>query len=321
MTYGEVWQTYGSGTCPRCGVAHMPFIRETTRSRFELQRLILQTMNLDQQADEPLSITPPGAGQSYMLGVLVSGNNVIVSASGNNNNNPRLIGAIAALNAQQTSNMRYTLAAAITGFAGHQSRVLRAIPDTEYAATRVNGASAPGNCAAPRLIKHAIGQTALRTNWQNWELSEVFSQPNTAGRTLKDEKTLGGIICRAVTSVAPQVVIRPADMTAALGVVNGRQNFNPGNIPAIATAIANALAASQGVPNVLLLTTAVSNAGQALQAAPIADAIADAIDTADRNAIGDGGATLPGNEWMHGLSAPHCATCNQLVPLLMCPIP
>ena len=55
MTYGEVWQTYGSGTCPRCGVAHMPFIRETTRSRFELQRLILQTMNLDQQADEPLS--------------------------------------------------------------------------------------------------------------------------------------------------------------------------------------------------------------------------------------------------------------------------
>ena len=171
MVYGSTYQRYGAGPCPRCTVPHASFmhIKETQRSRFKIMQFNAEMMSR--------SAVPPninvGAGQKFMVGLLISGNTVLVAASGSNN------GRI-----QTTAQLKnYTLCPMITGIAGHTSRVGRAIPAAEYQATQAAGAGAPGQCAAPRLIQHAFTIPAVAANWRNWEMSEVYYQPNTERRT------------------------------------------------------------------------------------------------------------------------------------------
>jgi hypothetical protein len=147
-------------------------IKETQQSRFKIMQFNAELM--------ARSALPPminiGVGQKFMIGLLISNQTVLVAASGNNNNR---IAPTAILK-------NYVLCPDINGSAGHHSRVGRAIPTAEYQATQAPGASEPGRCAAPRLIQHAFTIPPVAANWRNWELSEVFYQPNTERRTRDD---------------------------------------------------------------------------------------------------------------------------------------
>ena len=181
MVYGDAYQRYGAGSCPRCGQPHANFlhIKETRRSRFKIMQFNAELM--------ARSAMPPtinvGAGQKFMIGLLVSGATVLVSASGNNRNR---IQPVAQLKG-------YILCPDINVPNGHRSRIGRAIPTAEYQATQAAGANAPGRCAAPRLIQHAFTLPAVKANWRNWELSEVFYQPNTTRRTRDDLHWVHGL--------------------------------------------------------------------------------------------------------------------------------
>lgn len=171
MVYGEYYQRYGAGVCPRCNVPHAMFltIKETARSRFKLLQFNAELMA---QFSRPPTIFV-GAKQKFMTGILISGNDVLVAASGSNN---RRIEA--------TANLKgYTLCPEIHDSVGHISRVGAAIPTLVYQSTHRAGASQPGLCAAPRLIQHAFSIPDVRSNWRNWEMSEIFYQPNTKRRT------------------------------------------------------------------------------------------------------------------------------------------
>lgn len=174
MVYGEYYQRYGAGVCPRCNVPHAMFltIKETARSRFKLLQFNAELMA---QFSRPPTINV-GGGQKFMTGLLISGNDVLVAASGSNN---RRIEA--------TANLKgYILCPEIRTSAGHFSRVGAAIPTLDYESTHRDGASQPGTCAAPRLIEHAFTIPRIKNNWRNWEMSEIFYQPNTARRTRDD---------------------------------------------------------------------------------------------------------------------------------------
>lgn len=194
MVYGSTYQRYGAGRCPRCNVAHANFLHttETQRSRFKIMQFNAELMA--QSALPPMINV--GAGQKFMVGLLISGQAVLVAASGNNNNRIQRIAQL----------KHYTLCPAVNGFAGHRSRVGRVIPTAEYQATQAAGAGAPGQCAAPRLIQHAFTIPAVAANWRNWELSEVFYQPNTERRTRDDLHWIHGLSahhCGTCESLVP----------------------------------------------------------------------------------------------------------------------
>jgi len=181
MTYGSQYQIYGAGTCPKCTVPHAKFMRikETSKSRFKILQFQRELMC---RTSGPLTINV-GAGQKFMVGLLISGQTILVAASGNNN------GRI-----QATANLKgYTLCPQINGYVGHQSRVGRNIPTNEYQHTRAPGAPNPGQCAAPRLIQHALTIPAVKNNWRNWEMSEVYYQPNTERRTRDNSHWVHGL--------------------------------------------------------------------------------------------------------------------------------
>jgi hypothetical protein len=78
--------------------------------------------------------------------------------------------------------------------------VRRQIPAQEYQATQGPGGPTPGNCAAPRLIQHAFTIPAVAENWRNWEMSEVYYQPNTARRTQDDSQWVHGLSAHHCTT-------------------------------------------------------------------------------------------------------------------------
>lgn len=171
-TYGSTYQVYGSHACGNCGVPHARFmhVKETSRSRFKLMHFMAEITARHQNGG---IFTHNMGSQRFMLGLLISGNQILVAASGNNNNK-----ITATANA-----LGYTVCPAIVNTAGNRSRVNRLIPQPQYAGTQVMGDPNPGNCAAPRLIQHATTLPAVKANWRAWEMSEVFFHPKTSHRT------------------------------------------------------------------------------------------------------------------------------------------
>lgn len=194
MTYGSEYQKYGAGTCPRCGVPHAGFmhIKETQRSRFKLMQFNAELMA---RTSAPLHINV-GAIQKFMIGILISNHTILVATSGSNNNRIQPVATL----------KNYILCPQITVTSGHHSRVGRLIPQAEYQATQAPGAPTPGQCAAPRLIQHAFTIPSVAANWRNWELSEVFYQPNTARRTQDNLPWVHGLSahhCATCDSLVP----------------------------------------------------------------------------------------------------------------------
>ncbi len=132
-----------------------------------------------------------------MLGLLISGRTVLVAASGasrppglkRKEKTGEKRGRQTHSKLVPVANLKgYTLCPAIDATVAHTSRVGRTISTDEYAATQAANAGPPGVCAAPKLIHHACSVPALRENWANWEMSEVFYLPDTDSRTPKGDK-------------------------------------------------------------------------------------------------------------------------------------
>jgi hypothetical protein len=121
-------------------------------------------------------MTEPGAGQKFMVGLLLSGETQLVAASGKNNSKLQFL----------AQSMGLILCPEITSTTEHLSCVGRVIAPAEYEATQAIGGPTPGNCAAPRLIEHAFTLPNVRANMANWEMSEIYYQPNTKRRTKDD---------------------------------------------------------------------------------------------------------------------------------------
>jgi len=209
---GTRYQAYGAGPCSLCRQPHaVPLhVKESSASRFKLMQFAAELMS-HTSAVPPPNIAVTGENR-FMLGLLISGRNVLVSASGDNSRRGNKVQAKLVPIAKLKG---YTLCPPIDRTVAQTSRVGRTISVAEYAGAQAAGAAPPGLCAAPKLIHYACSVPALKENWANWEMSEVFYLPDTKKRTPKPGKN------------APR--------------------------------------------------------------------------------------------WTHGLSAPHCATCNNLIPLLMCP--
>jgi hypothetical protein len=61
-----------------------------------------------------------------------------------------------------------------------------------YVASKADGASEPGNCAAPRLIQMATEEPSVDTErFQEWQMSEVMYLPITSARTREQS---GGLV-------------------------------------------------------------------------------------------------------------------------------
>lgn len=181
--YGSNYQVYGAGPCPRTNRPHAlaSQIRETQRSRFVLMQLIAEMSTAMSGAGGGIArpVMHAGAGQKFMLGVLLTGGATYVAASGSNNGNNALV----------TACMRkgYTLCPPRSATGGvHHAVSGRVIPAGQYMSMQAPGASRAGDCAAPRLIEQAIATPAALANRANWAMSEVFYQPNTARRAQDD---------------------------------------------------------------------------------------------------------------------------------------
>ena len=192
MVYGGSYQVYGAGVCPNCGVAHAPAfqIKESQRSRFKLMQFMAEMSTILTATPSIGPSRPPlvhaGAGQRFMLGILISGASTLVAASGNNHTRHDFE-RVAQMKGYTTCPPRK----AMEGF--NVSAVGRRIPTGQYMATQRAGASPPGSCAAPRLIQKAFSIPAIAVNRQHWEMSEVFYQPNTERRTRNDPYWVHGL--------------------------------------------------------------------------------------------------------------------------------
>lgn len=184
MVYGSQYQVYGAGICPNCQTTHSPQyrIKETQKSRFKLMQFMAEmstiltpTPKTGVRKKAPVVIHA-GARQKYMVGILISGGRTLVAASGNNHHKGEFV---------RVAKMKhYHICPPRRALSGNNKSVVgRQIPNGQYMATQRAGASVAGNCAAPRLIQEALSMPALAKNYQNWKMSEVFYQPNTARRT------------------------------------------------------------------------------------------------------------------------------------------
>ncbi|MEM9458730.1 MAG: hypothetical protein AAGF11_31425 [Myxococcota bacterium] len=176
--YGEHYQVYGATQCPNCNQVHAPThqIPETQRSRFRLMQLMSEMSTTVTAGNAP--VISGGAKQKFMVGLLISGNDIIVAASGGGYRTGAFVNAAAAKG--------YAVCPPRSATEGvNLSVVDRVIPSDQYAGCQADGASPAGACAAPRLIQYALSQPGMAANRANWEMSEIMYQPNT-GRRAKD---------------------------------------------------------------------------------------------------------------------------------------
>lgn len=192
MVYGGSYQVYGAGVCPNCHAAHVPTfqIQESQQSRFRLMQFMAEMSTILTAVPSIGPTRPPvvhaGAGQRFMLGILISGVTTLVAASGNSHTRRDFV-RVAGMKDYMICPPRKALQGPNTSAAGRQ------IPIGQYMATQRAGASPPGDCAAPRLIQQALSMPALAANLQRWEMSEVFYQPNTERRTKSDPYWVHGL--------------------------------------------------------------------------------------------------------------------------------
>ncbi len=201
MVYGSRYEVYGAGVCVRCGRAHPAAsqIPETQQSRFKLMQFLAEMSTAMAGTPEDYVVgrtvgpfRPPiidaGAGQKFMVGLLLAGGQTLVSVSGNNLANGAFTAAV--------TRKRYVVCGARKAPVGvHNSVVDRVIPAGQYMATQGAGASPAGDCAAPRLIERAfelIPAGPLRDP-STWAMSEVFYQPKTSRRTADDLHWVHGL--------------------------------------------------------------------------------------------------------------------------------
>ena len=182
-----------------------------------------------------------GADVKFMLGILLSGDDVLVTTSGNGIDTEPFRAA-AALKG-------YTVCEAVNVPDPHQSVIARPIPTVEYGNTQREQGYAPGSCAAPRLLARAFTIPKIFNNLKNWEMSEIYYFPNNDARRAHEDES----------------------DKARVKHVNEAHNGDRGDHPGC-------------------LLCQQFNA-----------------------------ATVGSLYWVPGLSAHSCNTCEQLVPLLMCP--
>jgi hypothetical protein len=146
---------------------------ETSRSRFRLMQLVVE---MGTRSSGNAHIVHAGAGQKFMLGLLIAGPHTFVATSGNNLGNASFV---AAANAKG-----YTICPPRSYSTGVNFSVVgRAIPAGQYMSMQAANASPAGDCAAPRLLQQAFQTLGAPHQPNTWEMSEVFYQPNTQRRT------------------------------------------------------------------------------------------------------------------------------------------
>lgn len=192
MVYGDSYQTYGGGLCPNCHGTHAPQykIKETQQSRFKLMQFMAEMSTALTPAVAVGPSRPPvihaGAGQKFMLGILICGGTTLIAASGNNHSRADFR-RVAELKGYRICPPRKATEGVNVSVCG------RAIPAGQYMATQSAGASPPGDCAAPRLIQQALSMSGVAGSSQMWEMSEIFYQPNTERRTRDDSHWVHGL--------------------------------------------------------------------------------------------------------------------------------
>lgn len=189
MVYGEGYLSYGNTGCSNCGQPHAIayHIPETPQSRFKLMQFIAEMGTINAPGHAP--VVNAGAGQKFMVGLLIAGGRTLVTVSGNN----LLSGAFV----DAARRKGYEICPARKPLVGvHKTFSGRVVPAEQYGAAQAAGASGAGDCAAPRLIERAfelfpVGSAARAAN--TWAMSEVFYQPNTARRTRDDLLWIHGL--------------------------------------------------------------------------------------------------------------------------------
>jgi hypothetical protein len=195
--YGGHYLIYGSGFCAHCGARHAAGaqLRETPRSRFRLVQLMAEMSTTFQAGGRPL--VHAGAGQKFMLGLLIAGGRTYVATSGGNLANAAFVAA--------AGRKGYTICPARRPLVGvNRSAGGRAIPAGQYMAMQAAGASPAGDCAAPRMIQRALELGAV--NPAGWEMSESYYQPNTDRRLRDDSCWVHGLSahsCKTCENLVP----------------------------------------------------------------------------------------------------------------------
>jgi hypothetical protein len=182
-----------------------------------------------------------GADVKFMLGILLSGDDVLVTTSGSGLDTEPFTAA-AALKG-------YTVCEGVNVADPHQSIIARPIPTVQYGNTQREQGYAPGSCAAPRLLAKAFTIPRIFNNLKNWEMSEIYYFPNNEARRAHEDES---------------------DKARVKHVEEAHKGERGDH------------------PNCVVC--------QQLNAA-----------------------TVGSLYWVPGLSAHSCNTCEQLVPLLMCP--
>jgi hypothetical protein len=194
MVYGSDWQTYGSSPCPRCGAAHGAAwqIPETQRSRFRLMQLVAEMGTRSTRNARNISA---GVGQKFMLGLLIAGGTTFVATSGGNLGNATFVAAANAKGYTICTARRYNIG-------NNFSVVNRAISPGQYMSMQAPNASPAGDCAAPRLLQQAFQTLPAPHQPNNWEMSEVFYQPNTSRRTSDNNYWIHGLSAHSCATCA-----------------------------------------------------------------------------------------------------------------------
>lgn len=190
MVYGGKLQHYGTGSCPHCHKVHgSEFqILESQRSRFKLMQFMAEmstTFTPPSESGPARPIIHASAKQKFMLGILICGGTTLVAASGHRKKAD--FERVAKLKGYQICPKQSAMQGPNKSVAGRQ------IPTGQYMATQCAGASRPGDCAAPRLVQHALANPAMAAKFQDWEMSEVFYQPNTSRRTKDNTYWMHGL--------------------------------------------------------------------------------------------------------------------------------
>lgn len=181
-----------------------------------------------------------GENVKFMLGILISDKNVLITTSGSGLDTEPFK-ATAALKG-------YEICKEVLATDAHKSIVGRGISALEYGGTQGGQGYVPGNCAAPRLLARAFEMPEVMKTQKAWEMSEMYYFPNNDARRKHEEES----------------------DKARLAHVELAHKGQKGNVNCVE------------------------------------------CQKFDSNPVGS-------LYWVPGLSAHSCETCENLVPLLMCP--
>lgn len=117
----------------------------------------------------------------FMLGILISGTDVLVTTSGSGLRTEPFI-ASAKLKG-------YEIAEEVKPTDLHPSLGGRLIPTSQYLAAKEGNGYDPGGCAAPRLVAKALANDKIRANHANWEMSEIYYFPNNDARRAHEDES------------------------------------------------------------------------------------------------------------------------------------